>query len=226
MRVLISFLVVFSGCAASQKQLAGAHLARFETLDVILANARSSTCLQGLEPIPATVIDVGIFKNVPYQSFSNGLLEFNAYGDPSNLVAVEAGTKEQDEALKSCIVQFLSQQTLSAADGARVGSASLRSHSETTDGLTVETTTADAADAYGAWWLSLELTGDVPSAAASSTELATITTPSSSWSGAVVTTDSSRRSSYKAPKSAGGPVFVHSYVKKNGTYVQSHTRRR
>ena len=144
MRVLILFLVVFSGCAASQKQLAGAHLARFETLDVVLANARSSTCLQGLEPIPATVIDVGIFKNVPYQSFSNGLLELNAYGDPSNLVALEAGTKERDEALKRCIVQFLSWQTLSASDGARVDHASLTSHAETIDGLTVETTTADA----------------------------------------------------------------------------------
>jgi hypothetical protein len=223
-RIEILGLLLISGCATTPKQLAGAHLARFEQLDVVLGNAQRSACMQGLEPIPATVIDVGIFKNVPYQSFSNGRVELNGYGDPANLVALEAGTHESDEVLKRCIIQFLSEQTLSASDGARVAQAPFVQRSESVDGLTVETTTPEAADACGAWWLSLELTEDVSNAAASSDEMTSITTASSSWSSG--SSSPSRYRSYRASSSSGGPVFVHAYTKKNGTYVHSHTRRR
>lgn len=33
-------------------------------------------------------------------------------------------------------------------------------------------------------------------------------------------------SSYSAPSSGGGRVFVHGYTRKDGTYVQSYTRKR
>jgi len=58
--------------------------------------------------IPATVIDKGVMKNVPYISFKcGGDYEMNIYGDPDNPASVEIGIYRSlltnDEAKKNCI---------------------------------------------------------------------------------------------------------------------------
>ena len=59
---------------------------------VIASDLRSNDAVRSLVEIPATVIDSGDFKNVPYKSFRvNQDIELNIYGDPENPVALEVG---------------------------------------------------------------------------------------------------------------------------------------
>jgi len=203
---------------------------RFERLDKVLEAARQSGCMRGLMPIPATVIDTGIFKNVPYQSFSNGTIELNGYGDPYDLVALEAGTKLDNDAVKTCVMQFIADQLLTTADRMRASRLTLASAPSTVDGLTLELTQPTAADAYGAWWFSMEQTHQVAGAAASQQELDAIVASPGAWSATAglspaPMTESTGYTSYR-PSSPGGRVFVHGYTRKNGTYVHSYSRRR
>jgi hypothetical protein len=119
---LVSSLVGLLGCASSSQNTVAASRwpPRLQPLENIIANAEQFPCAAGLHSIPATVVEVGVFANVPYQSFSNGTVEVNAYGDPGDLVGLEAGTQTQDPALQQCLIQFVAAQTLSASDRQRV----------------------------------------------------------------------------------------------------------
>ncbi len=227
-------LALMTACTSSQQhRLAQRNdVVRFEALEVVLANAAISSCVRGLQPIPATVIDVGVFKNVPYQSFSNGSVELNAYGDPRHLVAVEVGTRIEEPALKTCLIEFMTAQSLFERDRLRVAAFDATPRSTTQDGLTIETTDATASDAYGAWWISLEVTEQVSSATATDNEVQTLSTTPDGWSSPPLlsTPDSVRTSSpystYPSYRPSGGRVYVHGYTRKDGTYVHPHTRRR
>src|SRR5687767_12058850 len=48
-----------------------------------------------LRQIPATVIDKGVLKNVPYMSHKSGNYEFNLYGDPDEPAAIEIGIAKE-----------------------------------------------------------------------------------------------------------------------------------
>ena len=59
---------------------------------VIANDLRTHDAIKSLVEIPATVIDVADFKNVPYKSFRvNEDVELNIYGDPENPAGVELG---------------------------------------------------------------------------------------------------------------------------------------
>ncbi len=59
---------------------------------VIANDLRTHDAIKSLVEIPATVIDVRDFKNVPYKSFRvNNDIELNIYGDPENPAGVELG---------------------------------------------------------------------------------------------------------------------------------------
>lgn len=47
--------------------------------------------MAGLVQIPATVIDKGVLRNVPYKSYRAGDYEVNVYGDPDQPARVEIG---------------------------------------------------------------------------------------------------------------------------------------
>jgi hypothetical protein len=61
--------------------------------------------------IPATVIDTGVMKNVPYQSFRCGSdYEVNVYGDPDAPAAIEIGVYREllkDQKAKENCVAFI-----------------------------------------------------------------------------------------------------------------------
>lgn len=243
---VLGILMVLSACAASPRGSAlRQHAPRFQPLEVILSSAEAHSCTRGLVPIPATVIDVGVFKNVPYQSFSNGTVEVNAYGDPQHLVAIEAGTKDENAQLKGCLITFVARQARDAADREQAFGA-VRGRTVTPSGLTIETTDASEPDAYGAWWFSLEAMEQLSRATASAEEIAALSSPSHEWdvppppayegartssnsvsvaapSGYLSTQRYRASSSYRP---TGGSVYVHGYTRKNGTYVRPHTRRR
>ncbi len=53
--------------------------------------AASKSYLTNLVQIPSTVIDNGVFRNVPYKSYRAGDYEMNVYGDPVQPAGVEVG---------------------------------------------------------------------------------------------------------------------------------------
>lgn len=176
-------VVAFASSCASQQQVVRAPAAppRIQPLDTVLANAEQSTCTAGLHAIPATVIDTGVFKDVPYQSFSNGTVELNAYGDPGDLVGLEVGTRVEDAALQQCLVQFIATHTLDPNDRQRVLRMTAAPAMDQQPGLTVEVTPRTAADAYDAWWISLERPEAIAASRAPPEQLAEVTQPQEQW---------------------------------------------
>jgi hypothetical protein len=111
-----------------------------------------------LRQIPATVIDKGILKNVPYMSHKSGNYEFNLYGDPDEPAGVEIGvTKEllkSDAAKKECL-EVIVALLADPKDAAALRSLDLKPGKTEREGLTFEVTPETAEDAYDGWWISV-----------------------------------------------------------------------
>lgn len=182
-RLSLVVLVVMTGCATSQPMArpSSSGPPRIQALETVLSAAEQYPCVAGLHAIPATVIEVGVFQDVPYQSFSNGAVEVNAYGDPGDLVGLEAGTRNEDPATQQCLVQFIAAQTLSEGDRQRVLRMTAAPLVDPQPGLTVEVTARTAADAYDAWWISLERPEAIAAARASPEQTAQLTQTQAEW---------------------------------------------
>lgn len=195
--------------------------------------------------IPATVIDVGILKYVPYLSYRVGDdRELNIYGDPGRPACIEIGLYRgllnSIEEKQRCIA--LLQALYSDLDFNTVrltGGKSLKGE------WVIEVTMPDSPDAYGGWWVSIYSLDRLHKSAGTSANVSTVSEPvsaSTDWtpqqlsyarpSTPVATSSSytppsssySSRSSYSG--SSSGRVYVKSYYRKDGTYVRSHTRRK
>jgi hypothetical protein len=126
---------------------------------VIANDLRTNDAIKSLVEIPATVIDVGDFKNVPYKSFRvNNDVELNIYGDPEDPAGVELGIygprsakKQLRKTLRGYLAGFLTTRKEIAA----LYSLGLDKGITQVGNITLEITPKDAPDAYGAWWVSL-----------------------------------------------------------------------
>lgn len=200
---------------------------RIQQLEAVLASAEGFPCVAGLHSIPATVVEIGVFGNVPYQSFSNGNVEVNAYGDPDDLVGLEAGTKVEDPQLQQCLLQFIASQPLMVADQQRVQRLTPAPVLDQQPGLTVEVTPRNGADAYDAWWISLERPEEIASAKAGAEEVATVTQPPAQWAPAPPTYY--RRPPrvfvrYPSYRPVGVRVYVPGFRRSAGVYVHPAIR--
>ena len=126
---------------------------------VMVNDLRNNDAIKSLEQIPATTIDNGIFRNVPYLSFRlNEFIEMNVYGDPDDPASVEFGIygrhSSNDKArrvLRSFLAGFLSsKQEVGAIYGIPFAGGK-----ECLGDFCIKITPANAPDAYGAWWISL-----------------------------------------------------------------------
>ncbi len=108
--------------------------------------------------IPATVIDKGVLKNVPYFSHRSGNWEFNIYGDPDAPACLEIGVHKEllkDAAAKQECLEVMLALLTNADDRALLKSLDLAKDRKDRDGLTFEVTPETAEDAYGGWWISV-----------------------------------------------------------------------
>jgi len=132
-----------------------------------------------LKQIPATVIDNGPMKNVPYLSFRCGDdYEVNIYGDLDHPAAIEAGTYRKlkaDPLAKSHCENFILSLLRDSADKDIVKGLSWEQDLKTRDGLTFEVTPPTAPDAYEGWWLSVYSETELAHSCASEKELKEIT---------------------------------------------------
>jgi hypothetical protein len=133
-----------------------------------------------LQPIPSTVIDKGILRNVPYSSFKAGDYEMNVYGDLQNPAAVEIGVYRSllnDNLAKEHCIQFVSSVLPSQKERDVLKVLNHEKDLATVDGLTIEFTPPTDEDAYGGWWISAYYRERLDASRASEKELAEITVP-------------------------------------------------
>lgn len=125
----------------------------------IVNDLRHSDKVRSFEEIPATVVDTGDFKNVPYISFRvNGDVELNIYGNPEDPAGVELGiygAKQGNAKMRRIIREFLASYLNTRDEIEAVYQLNENGGLRNVGDTTVEYTPAKAPDAYGAWWLSI-----------------------------------------------------------------------
>jgi hypothetical protein len=112
-----------------------------------------------LTPIPATVIDTGILRHVPYTSFRCGVdYEVNIYGDLENPAGIEVGVYRKlinDSSAKDNCVNFICDLLRQPADKEAVRGLDRNQDLKTRGDLTFEITPTNAEDSYNGWWVSV-----------------------------------------------------------------------
>lgn len=179
-----------------------------------------------IQQIPATVIDKGAMMYVPYQSYRAGAYEFNVYGDPNNPACIEIGLNktllENVDARKHCL-SFMALLFNDASDRCLIKYLNINKDLQKRGSLTFEVTPENAEDAYGCWWISVYDVSALDKSRASPKELQAITVPNQSSQSA----GNAGSGAIQGPvvqSRPGTAVYVHGYMRKNGTYVQPYTR--
>lgn len=196
------------------------------------------------EQIPATVIDNGALAFVPYVSFRVGPdREVNVYGDLEDPACIEIGlyrsllNSEPEKRLALALANLL-------APSLDVPKLRLNGDKLLKNGTVAEITLPDAPDAYGGWWISIYSMDKLNAVRGTSSNISTVSESqdaaimSREWSAEELTKArqptpskeppqrASATSSYSSHTPSVGRVYVRSYVRKDGTYVRAHTRRR
>jgi hypothetical protein len=154
----------------------------YPTCAHIVGRLRRETWGKELKQIPATVIDKGILKNVPYASFrcANGDCELNVYGDPSKPAGVEIGVYRNfinDLSAKKRCIEFVAELLPNESCKVLLRSLNQDQGLVTLGNLTLETTPPFAEDAYGGWWVSAYNIKALDASRASDKEMAEISVP-------------------------------------------------
>jgi hypothetical protein len=203
----------------------------------------------GLIQIPATVVDNGVERFVPYLSHKCGTAyEMNVYGDPDFPACVEIGIRGDllaSKAAKQNCIEFIAAIMPRPFDAKAVQHIGIEKAQVETDGLTIEITPPTDPDAYGGWWVSVYDTKLMDKSRASDKEMQFIATSKASIEKAKKARAATQPADPNDPTglvpddsagwtpedvnnsrggSDGGDVYVHGYYKANGTYVSPYTR--
>ena len=189
-----------------------APLSRLPSASAALEQLRSGSFGKGLEQIPATVVDRGPLRHVPYLSYRVTHVEFNAYGDPDAPACLELGLfggagdpgvrAQCRDALAALLPDAEDRRVLQGLDKGK----------QTRAGLTFEITPETSPDAYGAWWVSVYDAKALDGARASEPELKEIAGPRPAGAEA-------------ARARPGSTVYVKGYYRKDGTYVPGYEKK-
>lgn len=148
---------------------------------VIVNDLRTNDAVKSLEEIPATLIDNGEFKNVPYISFRvNQEIELNIYGDPEDPAGIEMGVygwKSGVPKLRKMLRGYLAGFLTTRQEISTLYSLNLRGGIADAGDLTIEITPRNAPDAYGAWWISLYYKKELAQVRLNDAEYAKLTRP-------------------------------------------------
>jgi hypothetical protein len=148
--------------------------------DVVTALGRQPWATN-LQQIPATVIDKGVMRNVPYLSFRCGIdYELNIYGDPDDPASVEIGIYRSllgNESAKQNCINFINSILPDNQGRTALQQLDRRRALYEKDGLTLEITPETAEDAYGGWWVSAYKEKALNGARASDAEVESISVP-------------------------------------------------
>jgi hypothetical protein len=148
---------------------------------VMVNDLRNNDAVKSLEQIPATAIDNGTYKNIPYLSFRiNGLIEMNIYGDPDDPGAVEFGAYGQqasDDKTRRVLRSFLAGFLSSRKEVGAIYSLPFTGGKKCVGDICFLIIPPTAPDAYGGWWISLFNPKKLEAARLSDVEYAKLTRP-------------------------------------------------
>lgn len=244
---------VQQGSSGTSAQMKAVEQGRLPSWDSLVTELAKCDWASGLHQIPATVIDVGIMRNVPYVSFrcgQNDLYEINIYGDLDSPACIEIGlygALRTDSTARENCVAFMTAHVLTGRDDRLALRGLSREGARAERGeMTLETTPHTAPDAYGGWWVATYFERAVDGLRAKDADLAAITVDRTkpaadddrAWSSQEMDQARTASRTTSAPVSSGVPavttsgssggsrVYVRGYYRKDGTYVHPHSRRR
>lgn len=143
----------------SVERTAQSTSSRIPPLSRTVEAVKSQRWARSLEQIPATVIDNGVMKDVPYQSYVIGNdCEVNVYGDPENPCAVEIGLYRRmltDVGGRQNCIDLIAGILPDRTDSAILKALVRAGDKATRRDVTFEITPETAPDAYGGWWVSI-----------------------------------------------------------------------
>lgn len=124
----------------------------------IVQDFRLDDRVRSFQQIPATAIDVGNLRNIPYLSFRiNGGSEMNVYGDPDDPVAVEFGIYGRGQGnvrRQDMVREFLAGHLHSRDEIRSLYSLDMQKGGKVPCGkLMFEVTPPEAEDSYGGRWI-------------------------------------------------------------------------
>jgi hypothetical protein len=132
---------------------------RLPSWRAMVTDLRNHDDIRSLQQIPATTIESGLFKNIPYLSFRlNEQSEFNVYGDPHNPVAIEFGMygrQRNNPRYRQMVREFLAGHLHTREEIATLYDLRLTGDERRAGHLAFKVTPPVAADAYGGWWISV-----------------------------------------------------------------------
>jgi hypothetical protein len=152
--------------------------ARLADWEATIEKAAARPWAGDLHQIPATVIDKGILKYVPYMSHKSGRYEINIYGDPDKPAGLEIGIYQDllksEEVKKECL-EFMTGLLGDPKDAETLRSLNLAKDKKEREGMTFEVTPETAEDSYGGWWVSVYDVKELDAARATEEEIKKIT---------------------------------------------------
>ena len=126
---------------------------------MIVQDLRTDDNITSFRQIPATTIDSGYLRNIPYLSFRiNKHTEMNVYGNPEDPVCLEFGVYEHGEQIarfKKMIRAYLAGTLNSRAEIAALYALSEKGDERLAGKLCFKVLPPSAPDAYGGWWISV-----------------------------------------------------------------------
>jgi hypothetical protein len=126
---------------------------------VMVNDIRNNDQIKSLEQIPATAIDNGLYKNVPYLSFRlNELMEMNIYGDPDDPAAIEFGAYgrlARNDKMRQTLRAFLAGFLATKEEIAAIYSVPFSGGEKCVDTICFKVIPVHAPDSYGGWWISI-----------------------------------------------------------------------
>ncbi|MCY1074139.1 hypothetical protein [Archangium lansingense] len=172
-----------------------------------------------LKQIPSEVIDVGIFRYVPYFSYETSRGELNIYGDPQHPAGVEIGIYAGKTSTKQELRNLMAGLLQQAADRELVHGLSLDEDKLERAGLTFEVTPPTANDGFGGWWISIYDAAAIDRARASDAEMKTIAVeaPEPKQDTPVETKKPPRKGKETG---ASDRVYIQDYSREDGAYVR------
>ena len=147
----------------------------------MVTDLRNHDDIRSLQQIPATTIDQGLLRNIPYLSFRvNEQSEFNVYGNPRDPVAIEFGMygrQRKSSKYQQIIREFLAGHLHTREEIAALYALNLRGDEKRAGHLAFKIIPPEQADAYGGWWIILYDPRRIDQARVSNAQYAKVTRP-------------------------------------------------
>ena len=149
---------------------------------MVVQDFRCDDNIRSFREIPATRIDTGSLRDIPYLSFRiNERVEMNVYGDPEDPVCLEFGIYERNP---DQIAKFtrIAREYIAGILRSRQEVAALYSLPESggerrVGNFLFKVLPPSAPDAYGGWWLSIYKAGKLDAARVPKADYAKVTVP-------------------------------------------------